>query len=72
MKTSPIPTIAVLTAVASLSGCVTQPLPKDSYLKGVTSKVVTPWGTGEMHIDEAATGTAARNATKPDGSMVKP
>lgn len=58
--------ILLIIATASLAGCVNQPLPKDSYLKGVTSKVVTPWGTGEMHIDEAATGTAARNATKPD------
>lgn len=54
------------TAVAlGATACVFhQPLPKDAYVRGVTSKIVTPWGTSEQHLDEAATGTAARNASQ--------
>lgn len=58
--------LCLLLSVLWFSGCMNQPLPKDAYIKGVHSKIVTPWGTSEQIIDEAATGTAARNASLPE------
>lgn len=63
---------SALSAVLLLSGCVSHNLPKDSYMQGVHSKIVTPWGTGEMLIDMAATGTAAKNVTLPEPPPAKP
>lgn len=49
-----------------LSGCFTHNLPKDSFMQGAHSKIVTPWGTHELVIDMAATGLAAKNVTLPE------
>lgn len=53
-------TLFLFFLTALLCGCVHQPLPKDAIVKGITSKIVTPWGTSELTIVEAATGSAAR------------
>lgn len=47
----------------SAAGCMSHDLPRDSYLKGVESKLSTPWGSHELKVNEAATGTAAKNIT---------
>lgn len=49
-----------------LSGCFTHNLPRDAFMQGAHSKIVTPWGTHELVIDMAATGTAAKNVTLPE------
>lgn len=49
-----------------LSGCFTHNLPRDAYLQGIHSKIVTPWGTHELVVDVGATGTAAKNVTLPE------
>lgn len=52
-----------VSVVLFLSGCIFhQPLPKDALVRGVSSKIVTPWGTSEQKIEEAATGAAANKA----------
>lgn len=58
MKTA----IVALLLAASLSGCMTHDLPKDAYMRNVTSKISTPWGSHELQIGEAGTGTAATKA----------
>lgn len=57
-----------------LSGCFTHNLPRDAYMQGAHSKIVTPWGTHELVIDMAATGTAAKNITVPEPTVpaIKP
>lgn len=64
--------IRLIALLASLTtaGCFTHDFPKDAYIKGAHSKIVTPWGTSELVIDEAATGTAAKTASLPDGAML--
>ena len=59
--------IPILLCSLLFSGCFSHNFPKDAYLKGAHSKIVTPWGTSELVVDEAATGTAAKNASLPDG-----
>ena len=54
-----------------LSGCFSHNLPRDAFMQGAHSKIVTPWGTHELVIDMAATGTAAKNVTLPD-APIKP
>ena len=66
---TPLRTFAVLCAFAlslPLGGCFTHNLPKDAFMQGAHSKIVTPWGTHELVIDMAATGSAAKNVTLPD------
>jgi hypothetical protein len=58
----------LIQVILVVSGCTSlPPLPKDSYIKGVHHKIVTPWGTAEQVIDEVSTGAAARNSSLPDG-----
>ncbi len=61
--------ILTLCLTAALTGCMSHNFPKDAYIKGAHSKIVTPWGTSELVIDEAATGTAAKHASLPEGTM---
>ncbi len=53
----------ILSLIAALSGCMSHSLPKDTYMRGVKSKINTPWGSHELQLEEAATGTAAKNAS---------
>ena len=54
--------VIVLVLSFAATGCVSHKLPPNAYLKGVKSKISTPWGTGELEVAEAATGTAASKA----------
>lgn len=59
--------VAFLSVVAALlTGCFSHNLPRDAFMQGAHHKIVTPWGTSELVIDMAATGTAAKNVTLPD------
>lgn len=62
MKKSLVFGLLSLVLALGATGCVSHSLPKDSYLRGVKSKVSTPWGSGELDVAEAATGTAAKTA----------
>ena len=55
-------TLALLAAASLLSGCISHNLPKDAYMRNVTHKISTPWGTSELSIGEAGTGNAANKA----------
>jgi len=57
-------TLAALAMLATLTGCFTHKLPPDSYMRGVKSEIVTPWGSHKLDIQEAGTGTAAVNASE--------
>ena len=52
----------LLLTAALTSGCINHNLPKDAYMRNVTHKISTPWGTSELQIGEAGTGTAANKA----------
>ena len=67
MKLRLLPLCLCVFVVQLCSGCFSHNFPRDAYIKGAHSKIVTPWGTSELVIDEAATGTAAKNASLPDG-----
>lgn len=55
--------VLLIACAVSLSGCINPPpLPKDALVRGVTTKVSTPWGSAEQVITEAATGSAAVKA----------
>lgn len=67
MQTNRIFLAAALACVAlAEAGCFTHNLPRDAFMQGAHSKIVTPWGTHELIIDMAATGTAAKNVTLPE------
>lgn len=61
-----------LVALLATAGCFTHNLPRDAYLQGIHSKIVTPWGTHELVVDVGATGTAAKNVTLPEPPAPKP
>ena len=54
--------IAALIILSASSGCMSHKLPPDAYMRGVTSKITTPWGSHELEIQEAGTGVAAEKA----------
>ena len=73
MKTIRCMTLPACLAIASATaGCFTHNLPKDAYLQGIHSKIVTPWGTHELVVDMGATGSAAKNVTLPEPPPLKP
>lgn len=53
------------------AGCVNPTWPKDSYITNADVQVNTPWGSVKQHADVISTGTAARNASKPEPEAKK-
>lgn len=67
MKTNSLLNVVLLASLITMTGCFSHNFPKDAYIQGAHSKIVTPWGTSELVVDKAATGQAAKNVSLPDG-----
>jgi hypothetical protein len=62
-----------LIAIALLAGlCGCHNFPRDSYGQDVKSTVNTPWGPSTLEVGIIATGSAARNISLPETTVIPP